>query len=76
MAAKKSSDTNARPNAKELRTMGVEDLQKTLAEHREQIMQMRFNHATAKLENTADLKAMRKQIARISTILNEKEQRA
>ena len=56
--------------------MGVEDLQKTLAEHREQIMQMRFNHATAKLENTADLKAMRKQIARISTILNEKEQRA
>ena len=56
--------------------MSAEDLSKALAEQREELMQARFKHAAAQLEKTSELKAMRKQVARISTILNEKEQRA
>jgi len=36
----------------------------------------RFKHAAAQLEKTSELKVMRKQVARIETVLNEKEQRA
>ena len=36
-------------------------------------MQARFKHATAQLEKTSELKAMRRQVARISTILNQKD---
>ena len=40
---------------------------------REELMQARFKHATAQLEKTSELKAMRRQVARISTILNQKD---
>ena len=76
MAAKKKTETAARPTAKDLRAMSAEDLTKALAEQREELMQARFKHAAAQLEKTSELKAMRKQVARISTILNEQEQRA
>ena len=39
-------------------------------------MSARFKHAAAQLEKTSELKVMRKQVARIETVLNEKEQRA
>ena len=44
-----------------------------LAEQREELMTARFKHATAQLEKTSELKAMRRQVARISTVLTEKE---
>ena len=47
-----------------------------LAEQRQELMNARFKHAAAQLEKTSELKAMRKQVARIETVLNEKEQRA
>ena len=76
MAAKKKSDKNARPAVAALRAMSVEDLRGTLAEQRQALMTARFKHAAAQLEKTSELKAMRKQVARIETVLNEKEQRA
>lgn len=75
MAAKKN-ETAARPAVKDLRALGVDDLRKALAEQREELMRARFKHAAAQLEKTSELKAMRRQVARIETILNEKEQRA
>ena len=47
-----------------------------LTEQRQELMNARFKHAAAQLEKTSELKAMRKQVARIETVLNEKEQRA
>ena len=76
MAAKKKTDKNVRPAVADLRSMSAEELHGKLAEQRQELMTARFKHATAQLEKTSELKAMRKQVARIETVLNEKEQRA
>lgn len=75
MAAKKNEKTSM-PSVNDLRALSKEDLQKALQEQREGLMQARFKHATAQLENTSELKAMRRQIARMETILTENTQRA
>ena len=75
MVAKKT-ESSSMPSVKDLRAMSNEDLQKALQEQREGLMQARFKHATAQLEKTSDLKAMRRQIARMETILTENTQRA
>ena len=76
MAANKKKDKATRPDAAALRDMGVEELRGKLAEQRQELMQARFKHAVAQLEKTSELKAMRTQVARLKTVLNEKEQRA
>ena len=76
MAAKKKSDKAVRDAAAKLRDMSAEELRGKLAEQRQELMNARFKHAAAQLEKTSELKAMRKQVARIVTVLNEKEQRA
>lgn len=73
MADKKT--TVVRESVKELRGLSAEELATKLAEQRKELLTARFKHAVAQLEKTSELKAMRKQVARISTILNEKEQR-
>ena len=72
MAAKKNEKA-AMATAAELRDMSVEELRAKLAEQREELMTARLKHATAQLEKTSELKAMRRQVARISTVLTEKE---
>lgn len=59
-------------SARDLRAMDADELKSMLSRQREELMRARFEHATAALENTASLKARRKQIARIETILTEK----
>lgn len=75
MAAKKKTDKSVRPVTADLRAMSVEELRGKLVEQRQELMTVRFKHAAAQLEKTSELKAMRKQVARIETVLNEKEQR-
>ena len=57
----------------ELRTLGRDELTAKLAEERKTLMTMRFQHATAQLEQTSSLKFARRNIARLETILKEKE---
>ena len=76
MAAKKKIEKSVRPAAADLRAMSVEELRGKLVEQRQELMSARFKHAAAQLEKTSELKAMRKQVARIQTLLTEKEQRA
>ena len=76
MAAKKKIEKSVRPAAADLRAMSVEELRGKLVEQRQELMSARFKHAAAQLEKTSELKAMRKQVARIETVLNEKELRA
>ncbi len=76
MAAKKKNEKATRATSAELRSLSVDDLRGKLAEQRRDLMNARFKHAAAQLEKTSELKAMRKQVARIETVLNEKEQRA
>ena len=70
MADKKTG--SVREDAKALREMSEEQLAEKLDESRRELLTARFKHATAQLEKTSELKALRKQVARISTILNEK----
>ena len=76
MAAKKKSDKAVRDAADKLRDMSAEELRGKLTEQRQELMNARFTQAAAQLEQTSDLTARRKQVARMDTVLNEKEQRA
>ena len=57
----------------ELRALSPSDLNGKLGEFRQELFNLRFQHATAQLENTQRLMEVKKIIARILTILREKE---
>ncbi len=60
-------------NAQELRAMDVAKLNEKLQEFRRELMNLRFQHATAQLENTQRIPQVKKSIARILTVLKEKQ---
>jgi large subunit ribosomal protein L29 len=59
-----------KPN--ELRDMSVEDLETRLGELTEEGFRLRFRSATESIENPMRFRAIRRDIARIKTILEEK----
>jgi large subunit ribosomal protein L29 len=59
--------------AKELRDLSDEELERRLAEGRENLFNLRFQLATGALENTARLQLAKRDIARILTIQAERE---
>ncbi len=59
--------------ANEFREMSVADLQKKIAALKEELFNLRFQHATNQLENANKLVSVRRDIARAKTILQEKE---
>lgn len=58
--------------ASELRQLTTEELRQLLRETEETLQKMYFQHALKQLENTAALGTLRKDIARIKTILHER----
>lgn len=60
-------------NAQQLRELDSVKLQEKLGEFRKELMNLRFQHATAQLENSQRIPLVKKSIARILTILNEKD---
>ena len=60
-------------SASEFREMSTDDLYDTLLESKEERFNLRFQVATNQLDNTARLKAVKKEIAQILTILRERE---
>jgi large subunit ribosomal protein L29 len=59
-----------KPN--ELREMSLEDLESKLSELTEERFRLRFRSATESIENPMRFRAIRRDIARIKTILDEK----
>lgn len=59
--------------AKELRDMTVLELGTKLGELKGELFNLRFQLATGQLDNPVKLRYVRKDIARVKTILNEKE---
>lgn len=57
----------------ELRNLSADELKQKLVEQQQELFNLRFRHATAQLENTSSLGETRRTIARIQTILKEKE---
>jgi large subunit ribosomal protein L29 len=60
--------------ATEARELDVDELEERLAETRRELFNLRFQHATGQLENTGQLKEVRKNIARLLTVLTQKKQ--
>jgi len=60
-------------NNDELRELAVEDLEGKLREAKEELFNLRFQVATGQLESHGRLGQVRKEIARIYTIIRERE---
>jgi large subunit ribosomal protein L29 len=58
---------------RELRDLSAEELAAKEKEFREEEFKLRFKHATGQLEKTDRLCKLRKDIARVKTIIREKE---
>ena len=58
---------------KELKGQTVADLQAQLVEAKKELFNLRFQNATNQLDNTARIKEVRNNIARIQTVITEKE---
>ena len=56
----------------ELKTLSVADLKAQLVDAKKELFNLRFQNATNQLENTARIKEVRKNIARIQTVITEK----
>ncbi|MFO7801130.1 MAG: 50S ribosomal protein L29 [Desulfovermiculus sp.] len=59
--------------AKEMREMSDQELQKKLSDYKQEQFKLRFQKATGQLENTQRIPTVKRNIARIFTILSEKE---
>ena len=57
----------------ELKGQSVTDLNAQLVEAKKELFNLRFQNATNQLDNTIRIKEVRKNIARIQTIITEKE---
>jgi large subunit ribosomal protein L29 len=57
----------------ELNQMSNDKLEKTLEDAREEIFNLRFQKASARLENTARLRQVRRQVAQIETVLHQRQ---
>lgn len=60
--------------AKELREMSREDLMKKELDLREDLFKLKFQHGIRRLENPARLPQLRKEIARVRTVMTEQIQ--
>ncbi len=59
--------------AKDLRDQTKEELLKKKKDIKEELFNLRFQHSTGQLENTARLRLLKKDVAKIETILRQKE---
>ena len=62
--------------AKEIHNMTNDELIAKLAGLKEELFNLRFRHATGQLENPNVLKTVKKDIARVKTVLRERELKA
>ncbi len=59
--------------ANELRELPEEELRERLAEHKEELFNLRFQNVTGQLDNPHRMKQVKGEIARILTVLRERE---
>jgi large subunit ribosomal protein L29 len=58
---------------KDLKELTKEELLKKKKDMKEELFNLRFQHSSGQLENTARLKLLKKDVAKIETILRQKE---
>lgn len=60
----------------EIRDMSASELNQKVASLKEELFNLRFQHATGQLENPMRIREVKKSIARIKTIQRERELKA
>ncbi len=63
-------------NAEDLRAKTVDELTDQLNDLAKEAFNLRFQKASGQLENTAQVRAVRRDMARVKTVLNQKAQEA
>jgi len=58
-------------NIVELNQMSNDKLEKKLEEAREELFNLRFQVASARLENTSRLRVVRREVAQVETVLHQ-----
>ncbi len=59
--------------AKDLRAKSTQELSNELSNIKEELFNLRFQHATGQLDNPLRIREVKKEYARIKTILRERE---
>jgi large subunit ribosomal protein L29 len=59
--------------ASEIRDLPVDEIERKLTETKEELFNLRFQNATGQLDNYKRLGQLRKEVARLKTILREQE---
>ena len=59
----------------EIRNLSSEEITKKIEEYKEELFNLRFNQATGNLEKPSRIRELRKLVARMKTILRERELR-
>ncbi|MDP9223340.1 MAG: 50S ribosomal protein L29 [Actinomycetota bacterium] len=57
----------------DIRELPLDDLEQQLAETKQELFNLRFQNATGELDNYMRLRELRRDIARIHTIIRERE---
>ncbi|MDO4607608.1 MAG: 50S ribosomal protein L29 [Clostridia bacterium] len=60
-------------NAKEIRELSVTELNEKLADLKDELYKLRFQHAINQLDNPMRISAVKKDIARVQTVIREAE---
>ena len=60
----------------DIRNKSIDELQKELVSLKEELFKLRFQHATNQLENPQQIVAVKKDIARVKTVIRELELKA
>jgi len=63
----------ARSKSQDLRDMDVNELETRLSEVKQELFNLRFQHVTGQLDNFSRLGRLRKDVARMNTILRQHE---
>ena len=61
---------------KDLNTKSVDELTQALVEAKKELFNLRFQNATNQLDNTARINEVRKNIARIQTVITQNQRAA
>ena len=59
--------------AKEIRELSVEEIRTRISEESERLKHLSFQHAIAEIQNPIQLRSTRRLVARLNTILKQKE---
>ena len=60
-------------DAKKIRDLSTEEIIKKIDENKEELFNLRFSQATGNLEKPSKIRELRHQIARLKTVMRERE---